>query len=135
MKPRLVIPPDATANVVLSRELTEMVCRQKQAIWIANQRAGEEVDSLEHYADALCVPLVNESAILGALHEMSYRQCRVSLFAFFSTQELVHDSPPRGHARRASTNSAMSQKRSSGLLAMARLHTRCIDWDTDGFNS
>jgi transcriptional regulator with GAF, ATPase, and Fis domain len=45
-----------------------MDCRQKQAIWVANQRAGEQVDSLEHYADALCVPLVHESTILGALH-------------------------------------------------------------------
>ncbi|MCH7872097.1 MAG: FHA domain-containing protein, partial [Planctomycetes bacterium] len=68
LKPRLVIPPDATAHVKLSKKLTEMVCRQKQAIWVANQRAGEEVDSLEHYADALCVPLVHESTILGALH-------------------------------------------------------------------
>ena len=68
LKPRLVLPPDSSAGTGLSRELTEMVCRQKQAIWIANHQAGEQVDSLEHFADALCVPLVTENAILGALH-------------------------------------------------------------------
>ncbi|REK11471.1 MAG: FHA domain-containing protein [Planctomycetota bacterium] len=68
LKPRLVVPPDATPHTVLNRELTELVCRQKQAIWVANQRAGETMDNLEHYADALCVPLVHDATVLGALH-------------------------------------------------------------------
>ncbi|MEX0978037.1 MAG: sigma 54-interacting transcriptional regulator, partial [Pirellulales bacterium] len=68
LKPRLVIPPDATAHAVLSKDLTELVCRQKQAIWVANQRAGEAMGDLQHYADALCVPLVTDGTILGAIH-------------------------------------------------------------------
>jgi two-component system response regulator HydG len=68
LKPRYVIPPDAAHHVALSRSLTEMVCQQKQAVWVANQRTGESLDNLEQYADAICVPLVNEETILGAIH-------------------------------------------------------------------
>jgi Nif-specific regulatory protein len=68
LKPRLVVPPDATPQVTLSKSLTEMVSREKQAIWVAKHRAGEKMESLEHYADALCVPLVHEESVLGAIH-------------------------------------------------------------------
>jgi Nif-specific regulatory protein len=68
LKPKMVIPPDATAHAVLSKELTELVCRQNQAIWVANQRSGTAMDDLQHFADALCVPLVHDGTILGAIH-------------------------------------------------------------------
>ncbi len=68
LKPRLVIPPDAAQQVKLSKTLTEMVCRQKQAIWTADRRAKDPMESLQHYADALCVPLVHEDTVLGAIH-------------------------------------------------------------------
>jgi Nif-specific regulatory protein len=68
LRPRMVMPLDAAPHAELSKGLTELVCEQKQAIWIANQRAGATTDSLEHYADALCVPLVHEGTVLGALH-------------------------------------------------------------------
>ncbi len=68
LKPRKVIPLDAAPHAELSKGLTELVCQEKQAVWIANQRAGATTDSLEHYADALCVPLVHDGTVLGALH-------------------------------------------------------------------
>lgn len=68
LKPRLVVPPDATPRTTLSKSLTEMVCRQGQAIWVANHRAGEKTESLDHYADALCVPLVHDDSVPGAIH-------------------------------------------------------------------
>jgi two-component system response regulator HydG len=68
LRPRMVVPLDSAPHAELSKGLTELVCQQKQAIWIANQRAGSTTDSLEHYADALCVPLVREGTVLGALH-------------------------------------------------------------------
>jgi Nif-specific regulatory protein len=68
LKPRLVVPPDAIPQVSLSKSLTEMVSREKQAIWVTKHRAGEKLESLEHYADALCVPLVHEDSVLGAIH-------------------------------------------------------------------
>jgi two-component system, NtrC family, response regulator HydG len=66
--PRLVIPPEATSQMVFSKSLTEMVCEQKQAIWVANDRVAASADGLQHYADAICVPLVHDDTILGAIH-------------------------------------------------------------------
>jgi len=54
--------------VELSDSLTELVCKQRHAIWIAKQRGKTESDSLDHYADALCVPLVSDHTTLGAVH-------------------------------------------------------------------
>ncbi|MGD9720316.1 MAG: sigma 54-interacting transcriptional regulator [Pirellulales bacterium] len=68
LKPRLVVPPNAVPHVTLSKSLTEMVSQKRQAIWVANHRAGEKTESLEHYADALCVPLVHDQTVLGAVH-------------------------------------------------------------------
>ncbi len=81
--PRLVIPPEATRHMTLSKTLTEMVCQQKQAIWVANGRAGKPTESLLHFADALCVPLVFEDAVLGAIHAyLEHGRFRQSDFDF-----------------------------------------------------
>jgi Nif-specific regulatory protein len=83
LKPRLVIPPSATGQVTLSKSLTEMVSRQGQAVWVTNHRAGETSESLEHYADALCVPLVRDGAVLGAVHAyLEHGRFRQSDFEF-----------------------------------------------------
>src|SRR5262249_22993024 len=62
------VPPDAAHHVSLSQTLTDMVCQQKQAIWVANQRSGDAAESLETFADAQCVPLVHDDVVLGAIH-------------------------------------------------------------------
>src|SRR5262249_30793525 len=83
LKPRMIIPQDTTAHPALSKKLTELVCSQKQAIWVANQRAGQKMDSLEHYADAICVPLVHDETILGAIHAyLEHGRFRQSDFDF-----------------------------------------------------
>ncbi|HEX4149762.1 MAG TPA: sigma 54-interacting transcriptional regulator [Pirellulales bacterium] len=68
LQPKLVIPEAAAATAQLSDALTNLVCDQKRAIWIANQQAAGGDDALEHYADALCVPLVEGDSVLGAVH-------------------------------------------------------------------
>jgi two-component system, NtrC family, response regulator HydG len=68
LKPRLVIPQDSAGQVALSESLTEMVFEQGNAIWIASQRPNADTDALKHFADALCMPLVNEGVTLGAIH-------------------------------------------------------------------
>ena len=45
-----------------------MVCQDRQAIWVANQRSRDAVETIESYADALCVPLVHDDTVLGAIH-------------------------------------------------------------------
>ncbi len=99
LKPRLVIPPDASF-LALSKTLTELVFEQRQAIWAAHQRAGPPMDNPQQYADALCVPLVHDDAILGAIHvyldEGRFRQSdfdfAISL-ANITTVALVRGSP------------------------------------------
>src|SRR5262249_55094996 len=68
LKPRILFPPNSMHGSTLSKSLTSIVCQQRQAIWVANHNSGERTDSLEHYADALCVPLVHGETILGAIH-------------------------------------------------------------------
>jgi Nif-specific regulatory protein len=68
LKPKLAIPEGATETVQFSDSLTELVCRQGHAVWIAKQRSGEQAESIAHYADALCVPLISHRNTLGAIH-------------------------------------------------------------------
>ena len=68
LKPKLLLPTDASDRVQLSRPLTEMVCQQSRAVWIANQRTGDANATVAHYADAVCVPLVHGGKTIGAIH-------------------------------------------------------------------
>lgn len=68
LKPKLVIPESAADRVTLSRSLTEVVCRQGRAIWVAETTVANETDSLSHFADAICVPLRHTGATVGAIH-------------------------------------------------------------------
>src|SRR5262245_3542757 len=68
LKPKLVIPEDAAGKVQLSGELTELVTRQGKAVWIDNQELQNETRPQQHYADAICVPLIHEATTLGAIH-------------------------------------------------------------------
>jgi len=72
LKPKLVLPEDAAEHVTLSNSLTQLVTQQGHAVWIANQTAetsdSRESASLQHYADAVCAPLVSSGSTLGAIH-------------------------------------------------------------------
>ena len=68
LKPKLMVPSPAGAEVVLSKSLTELVCQQGDAVWIANQTGGDAMESLNHFADALCVPMIHSGKTLGAIH-------------------------------------------------------------------
>jgi Nif-specific regulatory protein len=68
LKPKMVIPEAVAEPIRLSKSLTELVCKQGNAVWVARQKADSNTASLLHYADALCVPLVMKGQTLGALH-------------------------------------------------------------------
>jgi two-component system response regulator HydG len=83
LKPKLVIPADSDPASDLSDALTELVCRQRHAVWIAKQRGSPQSDSLGHYADALCVPLTYERTTFGAVHAyLDHGRFRQSDFDF-----------------------------------------------------
>ncbi|MBP88196.1 MAG: sigma-54-dependent Fis family transcriptional regulator [Planctomycetaceae bacterium] len=66
LKPKRVLPDDA--EIQLSESLTELVSGQSRAVWLSEQTLKNASDSLQHYADAICVPLVRTDAMLGAIH-------------------------------------------------------------------
>jgi Nif-specific regulatory protein len=63
-----VLPKDAADKVRLSEKLTELVCGQSRAAWLCEHTDVEVSDSLQHYADAICVPLIRDEATHGAIH-------------------------------------------------------------------
>jgi Nif-specific regulatory protein len=83
LQPKLVVPEAAAATARLNDSLTNLVCDQKRAIWIASQQAAGGDNALEHYADALCVPLVVGDTVLGAMHVyLDHGRFRQSQFDF-----------------------------------------------------
>lgn len=71
LKPKSVKPADAAERVTLSPSLTKLVSEKGHAVWVANQ--AEEDSRVDHFADAICAPLVRRNAekernILGAIH-------------------------------------------------------------------
>lgn len=67
LKPKHFVPEDAGEHIALSDTLTKMVCEKRHAVWIADGTSGEG-DSLNDFADAVCVPLSHEDTTLGAIH-------------------------------------------------------------------
>ena len=68
LRPKTVIPHDRQQELELSQHLTTMVSERRKAIWIDTQTASSKSDSLAHFADAICIPLLRDGATFGALH-------------------------------------------------------------------
>jgi two-component system response regulator HydG len=66
--PKTVIPHDRPGELQLSEQLTEMVSKERRAIWVDKQTAPLDSDSLSHFADAICVPLIRAQETFGAIH-------------------------------------------------------------------
>ncbi len=66
LKPRLVIPEQQRKKVKLSESLTRKVVKERRAVRV--QDGDGKITSLVHYAEAICVPLVNEEKTVGAIH-------------------------------------------------------------------
>lgn len=67
LRQKLVLPETTDQQLPLNQALTRLVSQEGHAVWIAN-RQGSDDDALEHYADALCVPLLENSNVVGAIH-------------------------------------------------------------------
>ena len=68
LKPNLVMPEESAGKVRLSDSLTQMVARERKAVWVDNQQSTGDTGSLSHFADAICVPLVHQETTIGAIH-------------------------------------------------------------------
>lgn len=68
LRPQLVTPQEEDRAITLSKSLTTLVLEQRRAVWVATQARSSSAESLKAYADALCIPVIFESRVLGALH-------------------------------------------------------------------
>lgn len=69
LKPQMLVPEDAGEHVSLSQSLTQIVISQRRAVWVANQAtAADNAESLRQYADALCVPVIQDNQTVAAVH-------------------------------------------------------------------
>jgi Nif-specific regulatory protein len=66
LQPERILPEGAAEQVRLSAQLTKRVTRDREAIWIKDEWGNTDADS--RWADAICVPLLRDEQLLGALH-------------------------------------------------------------------
>ncbi|QGJ71433.1 Nitrogen fixation protein VnfA [Planctomycetales bacterium 10988] len=52
----------------LSGSLTRKVTEEKKAVWISNHQARSMTESLQHFSDAVCIPLVSDDYLFGVIH-------------------------------------------------------------------
>lgn len=64
LKPQKILPANFADRLRLSKKLTERVSREGRAVWIKDKLTS----SNSEFADAICVPLLNDSTVLGAIH-------------------------------------------------------------------
>lgn len=55
-------------RIKLSSQLTDMVCKQATAVWVKNEVRNVTDGPLRHYADAICVPLIQDGKVIGVVH-------------------------------------------------------------------
>lgn len=68
LRQKMVLPEEDGKQLPLNQALTRLVSQEGHAVWIANQQGSSDDAELEHYADALCVPLLEDSNVVGAIH-------------------------------------------------------------------
>jgi len=61
-------PNTNDGRALLSDKLTDMVCKQATAVWVKNEMRQIGDTTLRHFADAICVPLLNEGKTIGVIH-------------------------------------------------------------------
>ena len=68
LRPKRVLPDMAAKSLSLSATLTDMVSRQRRGVWTSKHSGGNISDSLQHFADAICIPAIRDKTMFGALH-------------------------------------------------------------------
>ncbi len=66
LKPQSIIPTDLSDRIRLNKKLTERVSRDGRAVWIKDKITSPGSNS--DFADAICVPMVSDTAVMGAIH-------------------------------------------------------------------
>ncbi|MBC8353517.1 MAG: sigma 54-interacting transcriptional regulator [Planctomycetes bacterium] len=68
LRAKRVLPETSAEQLALSATLTDMVSRKRRAVWTSKHSTGKISDSMQHFADAICIPTIRDGTMLGALH-------------------------------------------------------------------
>ncbi len=66
LRPQKILPPEMADRLRLNRKLTERVSKERTAIWIKDEISTGGKD--KSFADAICVPLMGQTSVMGAIH-------------------------------------------------------------------
>lgn len=66
LKPQLTLPEELGDKLRLHKKLTDRVCQEGRGIWIKDKISDPGREG--SYADAICIPLMSESTVMGAIH-------------------------------------------------------------------
>jgi Nif-specific regulatory protein len=66
LKPQLILPEGQGDRLRLHKKLTERVSQDGCGIWVKDQISGNGRQAT--YADAICIPLLSGSVVMGAIH-------------------------------------------------------------------
>ncbi len=66
LRPHQISPPTMSDRLRLSPKLTDAVSRDGRAVWLKDR--VESGNKTADFADAICIPMLNENAVLGAVH-------------------------------------------------------------------
>lgn len=66
LKPQLTLPSHMGERLRLNKKLTERVSQEGRGIWIKDALPGSAREV--SYADAICIPLMSEATVMGAIH-------------------------------------------------------------------
>ncbi len=66
LRPHQISPPTMSDRLRLSPRLTDAVSRDGRAVWLKDR--VESGNKSADFADAICIPMLNENAVLGAVH-------------------------------------------------------------------
>ncbi|HBE71454.1 MAG TPA: sigma-54-dependent Fis family transcriptional regulator [Planctomycetaceae bacterium] len=70
LRPQAILPEQMADRIRLSKKLTERVSRDGRAVWVKDRLSspGNSPGSSTNFADAICVPMLSDSAVMGAIH-------------------------------------------------------------------
>lgn len=66
LKPQLILPEEQGHRLRLHKKLTDRVCQDGKGIWVKDQLPSQERQVA--FADAICIPLITDSQVMGAIH-------------------------------------------------------------------
>ncbi len=66
LRPQQISPPELADRLRLNKPLTERVSHEGRAIWIKDELRN--AGSQQRFSDAICVPLINDKSVIGAIH-------------------------------------------------------------------